>query len=86
MEVADLPEHGPERAAALGDVRRGLADALATLSPAHRAVVELTYYQEFSYAEIGAILGCRTETVKTRMFHARRNLRQVLTGESGDWI
>lgn len=66
-------------------VRRGLADALATLSPVHRAVVELTYFQEFGYREIAEIMDCPPDTVKTRMFHARRNLRAVLPGTPGDW-
>lgn len=52
--------------------------ALSALSADHRAVVELAYYEEFSYPEIAAILGCPVNTVKTRMFHARRRLREIL--------
>jgi len=43
-------------------------------------VVELTYYHEHSYQEIAAITGCPVNTVKTRMFHARRHLAQLLVG------
>ena len=57
-----------------------LGKALHTLSPEHRAVVELTYYHELSYPEIAEIVGCPVNTVKTRMFHARRRLREVLPG------
>jgi RNA polymerase sigma factor (sigma-70 family) len=57
-----------------------LAQALDALSPEQRAVVELTYYHEHSYQEIAAITGCPVNTVKTRMFHARRHLAQVLAG------
>lgn len=63
-------------------LHRELADelgrALSALSPDHRAVVELTYFEEFSYPEIAEILGCPVNTVKTRMFHARRRLREIL--------
>lgn len=63
-------------------VRRELAGvlgrALRTLSPEQRAVVELTYYQGFSYPEIAEIMGCPVNTVKTRMFHARRWLKELL--------
>jgi len=52
--------------------------ALAHLSPDHRQVVELTYFSGFSYAEIAAIARCPVNTVKTRMFHARRRLKVLL--------
>lgn len=53
---------------------RALAAALATLPPEQRAVVELTYYHYRSYEEIATILGCPVNTVKKRMFLARRRL------------
>ena len=52
--------------------------ALERLSPEHRAVVELTFSDDRSYAEIAQIVGCPENTVKTRMFHARRRLRRML--------
>ena len=55
------------------ELRLTLAAALEQLSPKHRAVVELTYYYGYSYAEVGRIVGCPENTVKTRMFHARRS-------------
>ena len=50
------------------------------LSPDDRAVIELTFDQS-RYPEIAAILGCPINTVKTRMFHARKRLRDVLSRE-----
>lgn len=52
--------------------------ALAELSSDHRQVVELTYYCGFSYQEISQITNCPVNTVKTRMFHARRRLRYLI--------
>ena len=57
--------------------------ALMQLSPDHRQVVELTYYGGFSYREIAQIAACPVNTVKTRMFHARRRLRVLLPSLAG---
>ena len=54
------------------------------LSPDHRAVIELTYFEGYSCAEIAEIMRCPVSTVKTRMFHARRRLRMLLPDHSGD--
>ena len=63
-----------------------LAQAMDELSPAHRAVVDLTYYHELDYNEIARILDCPVGTVKTRMFHARRQLRRIVGGGLEDWV
>lgn len=65
-------------------VRREMADvverALHALPLEQRTVVELTYYHGFAYQEIANIMGCPVNTVKTRMFHARRRLKELLPG------
>lgn len=55
-----------------------LDKAMQRLSPPHRSVVELTYQFGYSYAEIAEIVGCPVNTVKTRMHHARLQLRKIL--------
>ena len=55
-----------------------LRRALMSLSQEHRAVIELTYYEGCTYREIATIVGCPIDTVKTRMFHARRRLKALL--------
>jgi RNA polymerase sigma factor (sigma-70 family) len=56
-----------------------LESALSQLSPEHRAVIELTYFEGLHYSEIAAIMECPENTVKTRMHHARKNLAVILT-------
>ena len=51
---------------------------LTTLSPKQRAVVELTYFNGLHYAEIADILSCPENTVKTRMYYARKKLASFL--------
>jgi len=60
--------------------------ALEELSEEHRLVVELTFEQGLSYGEIAQILKIRPGTVKSRMFYAKRKLKEVLRsrGMKGD--
>jgi RNA polymerase sigma-70 factor, ECF subfamily len=62
-------------------VRDKVRKALANLTRQHKEVMELTFYQGFSYPEIADILQCPLNTVKTRMFHARKQLRELLGAE-----
>ena len=75
---------GPETEAIRSESRAQVGRALATLSVEHRAVVELTYYHGYAYREIAGIVGCPVDTVKTRMFHARRKLKSLLSSERGE--
>jgi RNA polymerase sigma factor (sigma-70 family) len=52
-----------------------LSCSLAALSPDQRAVIELTFYHGLPYQDIAIILNCPENTVKTRMFHARKKLQ-----------
>ena len=76
----------PDETSSRQRVRKLLSEAIAELSPPHRAVVDLTYFHELGYREIAVILECPVDTVKTRMFHARRHLRKKLGGVATDWI
>jgi RNA polymerase sigma-70 factor (ECF subfamily) len=67
-------------------LRSALMKAMDHLSADHRAVVDLTYFHGLGYREIAEIVDCPIDTVKTRMFHARRRLKQALTGSLGDWL
>ena len=69
-----------------GRVRAALLGAMAGLSAEQRAVVDLTYFHGLGYRDIAEILDCPVDTVKTRMFHARRRLRQALPGSLADWL
>ncbi len=52
--------------------------AITKLSPKHRMVVELSYFLDRTYEEIAEIASCPVNTVKTRMFHARQQLRDIV--------
>ena len=79
LEDAGLSEKGgPDRTLQLRELKETLQAALDKLTPEHRAVVELTYYHGYSLREIADIVHCPVNTVKTRMFHARRRLREIV--------
>lgn len=69
VELADVPP--PES-------DHDLEGGLAQLSSEHRDTLELTYYFGYSCAEVAQLTGCPVGTVKTRLYHARRRLKQVL--------
>ena len=54
-------------------------DALGTLSPLHREVMHLVFYENLTVRETAALLGIPTGTVKSRMHHARQALAKELT-------
>jgi RNA polymerase sigma-70 factor (ECF subfamily) len=74
-ESSALTSEDPQREA---DLRQWVDRALGQLPSEQRLVVELTYYQGLSCQEVGEIMECPVNTVKTRMFHARRKLRTLL--------
>lgn len=57
--------------------------ALRRLPLEQRMVIELAYHVGHSCEEIASIMQCPTNTVKTRMYHARRKLRTLLTALAG---
>jgi RNA polymerase sigma-70 factor (ECF subfamily) len=60
------------------ELRDWLAQALAFLPVEQRLAVELCYELGYSCEEIAAIMNCPTNTVKTRLFHARAKLQKLL--------
>jgi len=68
----------PESLAARRELAGVLGQALGSLPAEQRAVIELAYYYGLPYQEVAEIVGCPVNTVKTRMFHARRRLKELL--------
>ena len=62
--------------------RRRLAQAidaaLAQLPLAQRTAFQLTFYHDMSYTDIADIMACPVNTIKTRLFHARKRLATLL--------
>ncbi len=63
----------------LNDEKREIVlGALQHISQEHRQVIILREYEELSYAEIATFLGISVQAVKSRIFRAREELRELL--------
>lgn len=76
-------EAGFEEPAQQEELTEWLDAALHRLPLEQRTVIELAYHVGHSCEEIASIMQCPVNTVKTRMFHARRKLRNLLTTLAG---
>ena len=70
-----MDETDPFEATASSRAAQHLREALVILSVEQREAVWLCYFEELSVSEIGEVAGCLENTVKTRLFHARKLLR-----------
>jgi RNA polymerase sigma-70 factor (ECF subfamily) len=71
----------PETDASRHELAAALLRCLDRLSLEHRAVVVLCDVEERTSAEAALVVGAPEPTVRTRLFHARRNLRELLMAE-----
>jgi RNA polymerase sigma-70 factor (ECF subfamily) len=62
------------------EVELAVREALKRLPGPDRLALTLHYINGYSQAEIGAFLGVRAETIKTRLARARRRLREEVLG------
>jgi RNA polymerase sigma-70 factor (ECF subfamily) len=75
----------PENQAEAGETKRWVHQGLQSLSPEHRAVLELVFYQGLSLNEVAEVLNCPLGTVKSRLSYARQHLRGVLNRTEENW-
>ena len=52
--------------------------ALEIITADHREIVDLVYYHEKSVEEVAELIGIPENTVKTRLFYARKKLAELL--------
>jgi RNA polymerase sigma-70 factor (ECF subfamily) len=76
-ESIEEPSDDPELAVEKQDKGKKLRACLAGLSREHREIIDLVYYHEKSVEEVALIVGIPENTVKTRMFYARKKLGEL---------
>jgi RNA polymerase sigma-70 factor, ECF subfamily len=78
VDTTDPTTTGPERVVMGWELGDAMNWAYSKLSVDHRSVLELCFNEGRSYQEIADIMGCPLNTVKTRLFHARKHLAELL--------
>jgi RNA polymerase sigma-70 factor (ECF subfamily) len=78
IEFTEDPGDNPEVAMQRTERSAILLDCLKQLSSAHREIIDLVYYHERTIGDVAAIIGVPQNTVKTRMFYARRGIAKLM--------
>ena len=70
-----------DQPAPLSEEHKEVLEAVLALPPKYRDAVYLHYYEGYTAAEIGKLLGKNTNTVYTLLTRAREQLRKTLGGD-----
>ncbi len=74
-------EPGPDTGLEVSERASEFWKAFRSLSPRDREIIALRHFKELSYRDIARHLGIPEGTVMSRLFHARRRLREGLSSE-----
>ena len=74
----EAEESSPTASMEQEELAKIILNAIEKLDEKHRMVFVLAHYQDLKYAEIAEVLDIPLGTVKTRMMHAERKLREIL--------
>jgi RNA polymerase sigma-70 factor (ECF subfamily) len=77
-QAIEDPSDDPEKSTQKKNKGAILRRCLAALSAEHLEIIDLVYYHEKSVEEVARIVGIPENTVKTRMFYARKRLSELL--------
>ncbi len=55
-----------------------LQEALLKISPIRREAIVLNYFEGMDYQEISLIMGCSVGTVRSRIHHAKKKIKEIL--------
>jgi RNA polymerase sigma-70 factor (ECF subfamily) len=88
IELIEDPSDNPEATLQKAERSEILHECLKQLSPAHREIIDLVYYHERTIHDVAEIIGVSQNTVKTRMFYARKRIGELLAarGLERAWV
>jgi RNA polymerase sigma-70 factor (ECF subfamily) len=86
LEFIEDPGDDPEATMQKTERNALIGDCLKQLSPAHREIIDLVYYHERTIDDAAEIIGVPQNTVKTRMFYARKRMAELLATRGVDRV
>lgn len=75
----------PDVVAERNEIKDKVWKAIGKLDNKHREVIVLRHFQNLSYEQIATILFCNKGTVTSRLYYARKGLKEILDSEKGGW-
>jgi RNA polymerase sigma-70 factor (ECF subfamily) len=84
QEIAEFiedPSDNPEVTMQKQERSQVIRKCLAELSAAHREIIDLVYYHEKTIEEVAEIIAAPINTVKTRMFYARKRIAELMAAK-----
>jgi RNA polymerase sigma-70 factor (ECF subfamily) len=79
--VSGFREETPEDEVNVDDLSERIGDAIMMLKVDYRMVIVLKHFHDYSYQEMSEVLGIPVKTVKSRLFSARQQLKEILQSE-----
>lgn len=85
FSLVDISDSAPEMTAVLSAAqdKATLNYCLSKLKPEHKQAIELLFFRDCSYEEIGEIMDCAKGTIKSRVHHAKLTLKECLSRRLG---
>lgn len=74
-ELPDQSSHSPDSLLGKAEDNEGIMKLMALLTMEQRQVVELKFFQHFTFDEIGGQLGISSNTAKSRLYSALSRMR-----------
>ena len=76
----------PEAVAQRNETKDRIWKAISQLDDKHREVIILRHFRNLSYDEMANILFCNKGTITSRLYYARKKLKEILDSEKGGQI
>jgi RNA polymerase sigma-70 factor, ECF subfamily len=77
------PQFCPSAIAERNETKDHLWQAIGQLKEKHREVIILRHFQDLSYEQIAKTIMCSKGTVMSRLYHARKELKNIMNNEKG---
>jgi len=75
----------PEAVAQRNEDKDRVWRAINKLDEKHKEVIILRHFQNLSYDDISRLLFCNKGTITSRLYYARKQLKEILDREKGGW-